>query len=84
MTYTLNNNLKIFLKSKQGVELKDWIEEHKHELKNHRIFYIVKGNVFRHYFFSFWLLPDTNSLTIDGFEFKFWLQITHQNNFKSI
>jgi len=52
MSYTLNNNLKVFIKSKQGVELKPWLEEHKEELKNHRIFYILrakleKGDVFK-------------------------------------
>ena len=47
MSYTLNNNLKVFLKSKQGKELKPWLEEHKDELKNHRIFYILRAKVER-------------------------------------
>ena len=52
MSYTLNNNLKVFIKSKKGEELKPWLEEHKDELKNHRIFYILrakleKGDVFK-------------------------------------
>lgn len=47
MSYTLNNNLKVFLKSKQGVELKPWLEEHKNELKNHRIFYILRAKMER-------------------------------------
>ena len=47
MSYTLNNNLKVFLKSKQGVELKPWLEEHKNELKNHRIFYVLRAKMER-------------------------------------
>ena len=47
MTYTLNNNLKVFLKKKKGVPLKEWLEEHKEELKNHRIFYILRANLER-------------------------------------
>ena len=53
MSYTLNNNLKVFLPpSKTGVELKPWLEEYKKELKNHRIFYILRaqletGDVFK-------------------------------------
>jgi len=47
MSYTLNNNLKVFLKSKQGVELKPWLEEHKNDLKNHRIFYILRAKLER-------------------------------------
>lgn len=45
MTYTLNNNFKVFLKSKPGVELKPWLEKHKNELNNHRIFYILRANL---------------------------------------
>ena len=48
MTYTLNNNLKVFLPpSKTGKELKPWLEEHKDELKNHRIFYILRAKLER-------------------------------------
>ena len=45
MTYTLNNNIKVFLKSKQGCELKTWLEKHKSELHKHRIFYILRANL---------------------------------------
>ena len=45
MTYTLNNNFKVFLKNKQGTELKTWIEKHKSDLSNHRIFYILRANL---------------------------------------
>ena len=45
MGYTLNNGLKVFLKDKQGVELKKWLDEHGEELKNHRIFYILRANL---------------------------------------
>jgi hypothetical protein len=45
MSYTLNNNLKVFLKNKTGTELKPWLEKHKDDLKNHRIFYILKANL---------------------------------------
>lgn len=46
MTYTLNNNFKVFLPpTKTGKELKPWLEEHKNELKNHRIFYILRANL---------------------------------------
>lgn len=48
MSYTLNNNLKVFLPpSKTGKELKPWLEEHKDELKNHRIFYILRAKLER-------------------------------------
>jgi hypothetical protein len=47
MSYTLNNNMKVFLKSKQGKELKTWLEEHKDDLKNHRIFYILRAKLER-------------------------------------
>ena len=43
--YTLNNNLKVFLKDKQGTELKTWLEDHKGDLENHRIFYILRANL---------------------------------------
>ena len=45
MTYTLNNNIKVFLKSKKGCELKTWLEKHKSELHKHRIFYILRANL---------------------------------------
>ena len=45
MTYTLNNNFKVFLKNKKGKELKPWLEDHKDDLKNHRIFYILRANL---------------------------------------
>ena len=48
MSYTLNNNLKVFLPpSKTGKELKPWLDEHKDELKNHRIFYILRAKMER-------------------------------------
>lgn len=47
MSYTLNNNMKVFLKSKQGVELKPWLEKHKDALKNHRIFYVLRAKLER-------------------------------------
>ncbi len=45
MSYKLNNNFKVFLKSKEGAELKTWIEKHKNDLSNHRIFYILRANL---------------------------------------
>jgi len=45
MTEVLNNNMKVLLKSKQGTELKTWIEKNKSRLSNHRIFYILKANL---------------------------------------
>jgi len=45
MSHTLNNNLKVFLKTTKGVELKTWLNKNGHELKNHRIFYILKANL---------------------------------------
>jgi len=47
MSYTLNNNFKVFLKNKKGTELKPWLEEHKDDLKNHRIFYILRAKLER-------------------------------------
>ena len=40
-----NNNFKILLKDKKGVELKDWLTTDGHRLKNQRIFYILKANL---------------------------------------
>jgi hypothetical protein len=40
-----NNNFKILLKDKKGVELKDWLTTDGHRLKNQRIFYILKANI---------------------------------------
>ena len=39
-----NNNFKILLKSKRGVELKKWLDDNAPKLKNQRIFYILKAN----------------------------------------
>ena len=43
--YTQNNNLVVLLKDKKGVELKDWIEKNKKDLKDMRIFYVLRGNL---------------------------------------
>ena len=40
-----NNNFKILLKSKAGVELKKWLDDNAAKLKNQRIFYILKANL---------------------------------------
>jgi hypothetical protein len=40
-----NNNFKILLKSKAGVELKRWLDDNAPKLKNQRIFYILKANL---------------------------------------
>ena len=40
-----NNNFKILLKSKAGVELKKWLDDNAPKLKNQRIFYILKANL---------------------------------------
>ena len=40
-----NNNFKILLQDKKGVELKDWLTTDGHRLKNQRIFYILKANI---------------------------------------
>ena len=45
MSHTLNNNLKVFLKTNEGVELKTWLNKNGHELKNHCILYILKANL---------------------------------------
>ena len=45
MVHTLNNNLKVFLKSEKGIELKSWLNKYGADLKNHRIFYILKANL---------------------------------------
>lgn len=42
----MSNNFKQLLPfNHKGVELKDWLEKHKGELKNQRIFYILKANM---------------------------------------
>ena len=42
----MNNNFKQFLPfTRQGVELKDWLEKNKDKLKKQRIFYILKANM---------------------------------------
>jgi hypothetical protein len=42
----MSNNFKPLLPfTRKGEELKDWIEKHKDDLKNQRIFYILKANM---------------------------------------
>jgi len=41
----MSNNFKVLLKSRDGVELKNFIEKNKDELKNKRIFYILQANL---------------------------------------
>ena len=42
----MSNNFKQLLPfTRKGVELKDWLEKHKGDLKNQRIFYILKANM---------------------------------------
>jgi len=43
--YTLNNNMKILIKNKKGVELKTWLDENRTKLDNQRIFYVLKANL---------------------------------------
>lgn len=43
--YTLNNNMKILIKNKKGVELKTWLDNNRTKLDNQRIFYILKANL---------------------------------------
>jgi len=43
--YTLNNNMKILIKNKKGVELKTWLDKNRTKLDNQRIFYVLKANL---------------------------------------